>query len=530
MRPLPLPMRGIVTSMAKNAVSTAAPTKVSRDATLPVRGRVAELKLDKKLPKNIDAVVVALFTGEGDSPQLAGGDQLNDIFTNKQQSGILRQLEAVGAKGKANEVTRVPGFEDVAPVVAVGLGSAEELDDEKLRRATGTVARSLSGYENVATTIGELGLSAAVTGFGLGSYSFKGLRRAGDDDAGDGVDKPLTVHFLGGDKDEFVAAQITVEAVVLARDLVNTPSSHLYPESYAVIAANEASRYGLKTEILDENQLATDGFGGILAVGNGSARKPRLLRLTWRHRKASTHVALVGKGVTFDTGGISIKPGANMDNMISDMGGSAAMIATIIAAARLNLKVNITATIPMAENMPSGDAFRPGDVITHYGGLTSEILNTDAEGRLILADAMALASEDNPDYLIDAATLTGAQLVSLGLRTSGVMGTDEFRDNVATTGRSVGEQAWAMPLPEELDEEIKSPVADLRNVTNSRFAGMAAAGRYLQEFVGEGIEWAHVDIAGPAYNTAGAYGYTPKRATGQPVRTFIQVLQDIAER
>lgn len=520
--------------MAKNAVSTAVPARVSKDATLPVRGRVAELKLDKKLPKNVDAIIVAVFAGEEGTLELAGGDQLNSIFNDKQQTRILKQLEAVGAKGKSNEVTRVPGVEEIAPVIAVGLGKAEELDDEKLRRATGTVARSLDGVENVATTIGELGLEAAIIGFGLGSYSFKGLRKAVDTETPQGkdkdADKPLTVNFIGGDKDEFVSAQIIVESVILARDLVNTPSSHLYPESYSVIAANEASRYGLKTEILDENQLEAEGFGGIIAVGNGSSRKPRLLRLTWKNRKASKHVALVGKGITFDTGGISLKPGANMENMISDMGGSAAMIATIIAAARLNLKVNITATIPMAENMPSGEAFRPGDVITHYGGITSEILNTDAEGRLILADAMALASEDNPDYLIDAATLTGAQLVALGIRTSGVMGTEEFRDTVAATGRTVGEQAWAMPIPEELDEEVKSPVADLRNVTNSRFAGMSAAGRYLQEFVAEGIEWAHVDIAGPAFNTAAPYGYTPKRATGQPVRTFIQVLSDIAEK
>ncbi|GAB3589929.1 Cytosol aminopeptidase [Corynebacterium faecale] len=516
--------------MAKNAVSTAAPAKVSKDATIPVRGRVADLKLTKKLPKNTDAVIVAVFAGEGGSLELAGGAALDSIFNTKQQSAILKQLESIGAKGKANEVTRIPGAEDSAPVVAIGLGKAEELDDEKLRRATGTSARALNGFENVATTVGDLGLEAAVTGFALGSYSYKGLRKAKDEENGDdNADKPLAIHFMGGDKDQFVAAQVIAESVVLARDLVNSPSSHLYPESYAVIAANEAAAYGLETEILDEKQLLAQGFGGILAVGNGSSRKPRLLRLTWKHRKASKHVALVGKGVTFDTGGISLKPGANMDNMISDMGGSAAVIATIIAAARLNLKVNVTATVPMAENMPSGDAFRPGDVITHYGGITSEILNTDAEGRLILADAMALASEDNPDYLIDAATLTGAQLVALGGRTSGVMGTEEFRDSVAATGRAVGEQAWAMPLPEELDEEVKSPVADLRNVTNSRFAGMSAAGRYLQEFVGEGIEWAHVDIAGPAFNTAAPYGYTPKRATGQPVRTFVQVLSDIAE-
>lgn len=373
-----------------------------------------------------------------------------------------------------------------------------------------------------------MGLAAAVTGFGLGSYSYAGLRKETEESK----DKTTTVTFIStgkDDKDVFVEAQIIVESVLLARDLVNTPSSHLYPESYSVIASNEASKHGLQTTILDEKQLADQGFSGILAVGNGSSRKPRLLRIDWKPRKAKKSIALVGKGITFDTGGISIKPGASMENMISDMGGSASVLATIIAAARLNLSINVSAFLPMAENMPSGDAFRPGDVITHFGGITSEILNTDAEGRLILADAIAYASEDKPDYLIDAATLTGAQLVALGLRTSGVMGTDEFRDSVAKTGREVGEQAWAMPLPEELDEQVKSPVADLRNVTNSRFAGMSAAGRYLQEFVGADIEWAHVDIAGPAYNTAGEFGYTPKRATGQPVRTFVQVLKDLSE-
>ncbi|ARV66227.1 leucyl aminopeptidase [Corynebacterium glutamicum] len=499
---------------------------MSKDATLPVRGTVAELKLEKKLPKKIDAIIVAIFEGE-DSIELAGGEILDFIFSTEQQADILTQLEAVGAKATANSITRVPGT-DVAPVIAVGLGKADLLDDETLRRASGTAARSLGGFENVATTIGDLGLAAAVTGFGLGSYSYAGLRKETEESK----DKTTTVTFIStgkDDKDVFVEAQIIVESVLLARDLVNTPSSHLYPESYSVIASNEASKHGLQTTILDEKQLADQGFGGILAVGNGSSRKPRLLRIDWKPRKAKKSIALVGKGITFDTGGISIKPGASMENMISDMGGSASVLATIIAAARLNLSINVSAFLPMAENMPFGDAFRPGDVITHFGGITSEILNTDAEGRLILADAIAYASEDKPDYLIDAATLTGAQLVALGLRTSGVMGTDEFRDSVAKTGREVGEQAWAMPLPEELDEQVKSPVADLRNVTNSRFAGMSAAGRYLQEFVGADIEWAHVDIAGPAYNTAGEFGYTPKRATGQPVRTFVQVLKDLSE-
>ena len=275
---------------------------------------------------------------------------------------------------------------------------------------------------------------------------------------------------------------------------------------------------------------AEQGFGGIVAVGQGSTRGPRLIRISYTPEQLddAPTVALVGKGVTFDTGGVSIKPAANMDQMISDMGGSAAVLATIIAAARLKLNVKVTATIPMAENMPGGNSYRPGDVITHYGGTTSEILNTDAEGRLILADAIARASEDNPDYLIETATLTGAQMVALGLRTAGVMGSDAFRDRVAETGRSVGEQAWAMPIPEEMSTAMSSPVADLRNADPSRWGGMLSAGYYLGNFVGEGIEWVHIDIAGPSFNTGGAHGYTPARATGAPVRTLIAVLEGIA--
>lgn len=217
-----------------------------------------------------------------------------------------------------------------------------------------------------------------------------------------------------------------------------------------------------------------------------------------------------------------------MDNMISDMGGSAAVIAAVIAAARLKLAVNVTATVPMAENMPDGKAYRPGDVITQYGGKTVEIINTDAEGRLVLADAIVRACEDKPDYLIEMATLTGAQLIALGARTTGVMGSDDFRDRIAELGRGVGEPAWAMPIPEEMSEEMSSPVADLRNTGTSRFGGMMQAGYFLSEFVAKGPQWAHLDIAGPSYNTAGAFGYVPQRATGAPVRTIVAALQDIA--
>ncbi|MGD7003192.1 leucyl aminopeptidase [Corynebacterium halotolerans] len=500
---------------------------MSEKFLLPSRGRAPELELVKKLPKNTDALLVPVFQGE-DGPELAASGLLGD---DAEIVAVLRQLVAVGATGAHGEIVRVPGTSGAAAdsVIAVGLGDSDELDEESLRRAAGSAARALAGLDTVATTLGAFGLAAAVEGIALGAYSYTGIRSEDTPASKQPVRKVAFVGDPKTDKDIFVAAQIAAESVLLARDLVNTPSSHLYPESYAAIISAEAKPHGVDVEVLDEKALEKQGFGGLLAVGRGSARPPRLVRLTWAPRKARKSVGLVGKGITFDTGGISLKPASKMEDMISDMGGSAAMVATVLAAARLNLPVKVTATLPLAENMPSGSATRPGDVITHYGGRTSEIINTDAEGRVVLADALARASEDKPEYLLEVATLTGAQMVALGAKTSGVMGSDDFRDRVAETGRRVGESAWAMPLLEEQDEELKSPVADIRNSPNSRNGGMLYAALYLSRFVDEGIEWAHVDIAGPSFNNGSVSGYTPKRATGVPVRTFIEVLREIAE-
>ncbi|MCL0245071.1 leucyl aminopeptidase [Corynebacterium sp. CCM 8835] len=496
---------------------------MSATFTLPARGSTPVLSLAKKISDDTDALLVAVFEGEEGLELAATG-----LFDDEVEIAVWQQLAAVGATGAKEEITRVPGLKatGVGTVVAVGLGDPDDLSDDRLRRAAGVAARSLRGFNRVATTIGAFGLRAAVEGVSLGAYDYRGLKT---DEVPERKRTVGEVVFLGGDKKEFVAAQITAEAVILARDLVNTPSSHLYPESYAEIAAKEAGEHGVKVEILDDKRLLKDGYGGIMAVGQGSTRKPRLLRLTWSTRKASKSVALVGKGITFDTGGISIKPSSNMDHMISDMGGSAAVIASVIAAARLNLRVNVTATVPLAENMPGGGAYRPGDVVTHYGGTTSEIINTDAEGRMILADAIARACEDDPDYLIETATLTGAQLVALGARTAGVMGSPEFRDRIAAHGRTVGEEAWAMPIPEDVADGMKSTVADLRNVNPSRNGGMLGAAHYLSTFVTGGVEWAHIDVAGPAFNTDEVWGCTPKRATGVPVRTIVDALTGIAD-
>jgi leucyl aminopeptidase len=370
-------------------------------------------------------------------------------------------------------------------------------------------------------------LHAAVEGIVLGAYAFTAYKSEPGDAPVSKVDF-VAAGDAKANRATVKAATLIGEAVNTTRDLVNTPPNDLYPATFAERAAALGRDAGLEVEVLDEKALRKAGFGGVLGVGGGSIRKPRLVRLTYRGPKAKHRVALVGKGITFDTGGISIKPAANMEQMSSDMGGAAAVVAAVVLAARLRYPHEINPPVPMAENMPSGEAYRPGDVLTMYGGKTVEVLNTDAEGRLILADAIVRACEDDPDYLIETSTLTGAQLVALGTRTPGVMGEEQFRDRVATIARATGEGGWAMPLPEELRSGLDSRLADIANVTGNRWGSMLTAGIFLSEFVADGVPWVHIDVAGPALNTGSAWGYTPKGGTGLPVRTIAAVLADIA--
>ncbi len=295
----------------------------------------------------------------------------------------------------------------------------------------------------------------------------------------------------------------------------------------AAAAAAAVEGLPVTVTIWDELDLVRDGCGGILAVGQGSANPPRLTRLEYAPEGATAHLALVGKGITFDTGGISIKPAANMDQMKSDMAGAAAVIGAVRAIATLGLPVRVTGWVPSAENMPSGTAQRPGDVITIYGGTTVEVLNTDAEGRLVLADALGLAAKEKPDLIIDIATLTGAAVVALGQRTAGVMGNDDAaRAAVCAAAADAGEAVWPMPLPDDLRAALDSGTADIANIGDAK-GGMLSAGVFLREFVPAGQAWVHMDIAGPAFNDKGAYGYTPKGATGCGVRTFVQVAAEL---
>ena len=477
------------------------------------------------------------------APRLAPGAAAVDAAFDGELAALLA---LAGATGRADEVVKLPtrGALTAPLLVAVGLGAPKSdgvPSTEQLRRASGAAARALAGTGHAVMTLswpapntsGAAAAAATAEGTLLGAYTFSRYKKAEGRPPLERVDLVVDA----ADEADAAAADAAVQravavaqAVRTARDLVNTPPNDLFPASFAQRAAELGAAAGLEVEVLDEAALAAGGYGGILAVGGGSSRPPRLVRLRWAGGPAPrASVALVGKGITFDTGGISIKPAANMDQMTSDMAGAAAVVATTVLAATLELPVTVTATVPMAENMPSATAYRPGDVLHMYGGRTVEVLNTDAEGRLILADAIVRAVEDGPDYLVETSTLTGAQLVALGTRTAGVMGSDVFRDRVAALGREVGEDAWAMPLPEHLRGELDSRIADIANVTGNRHGGMLAAGIFLREFVPDGLAWTHLDVAGPAFHTGGPYGYTTKGGTGVPVRTLAAVLADIAE-
>lgn len=493
-----------------------APT-VSVSSSLPGRG-VADAVL-----------VVPVVTGDA-GPAVIGVDTVLDTDAVAAIEAGLRALNATGGEGQVHRlvITELP----VASVLTVGLGDAgDEWQADTIRRAAGAAARSLDKVGTVVTALSVLDLEAAIEGLILGGYRFTDFRSEKTAPKDKGLTKivALAADAKAATKASAARAVDVASAVATARDFVNTPPSHLFPAEFAKRAKALGEAAGLVVEVLDDKALTKAGYGGIIGVGKGSSRLPRLVRLSYQGAKrGGKRVALVGKGITFDTGGISIKPAANMHHMTSDMGGAAAVIATVVLAAKQKLPIDVVATVPMAENMPSSTAQRPGDVLTQYGGITVEVLNTDAEGRLILADAIVRACEDNPDYLIETSTLTGAQTVALGSRTPGVMGSDEFRDRVAALSQSVGENGWAMPLPEELKDDLKSTVADLANVSSSRFAGMLVAGVYLREFVADDVQWAHIDIAAPAYNTGGPWGYTPKGGTGVPTRTMFAALEDIA--
>ncbi|KQV16798.1 MULTISPECIES: leucyl aminopeptidase [unclassified Kitasatospora] len=478
-----------------------------------------------------DALVIGVAKGPKGLLLASGSEAVAEAFDGK-LAELLATLGATGAEGEAVKLPAPAGVK--APLVlAVGLGEAEQGHSlETLRKAAGVAARTLAGTKKAALALpagSAEEIEAVALGALLGSYSYSAYRN-GDGKAPVGELTVLTERK--GSKDAKAAVERAAaigEEINRARDLVNTAPNDLNPKSFAAIALAAGKEHSLKVEVLDEKALAKGGFGGLLGVGTGSANPPRLVKVAYTHPKAKATVALVGKGITYDSGGISLKPAGHNETMKCDMAGAAAVFATVVAAKRLGLQVNITAWLALAENMPSGTATRPGDVLRMYGGKTVEVLNTDAEGRLVLADAIVRAGEEQPDVIVDVATLTGAMVLALGNRTFGVMAnSDELRDRLHATAEAAGEQSWPMPLPAELRKGMtETTIADLANM-GERMGGGLVAGLFLKEFVAEGIDWAHLDIAGPAFHEGGPFGYTPRGGTGSAIRTLIRFAEDTA--
>jgi len=479
-------------------------------------------------------VIDFLTTGpieEGTGAALLVGVGADNAFDSgaawviEQAPWIAARLEAKEFTGSRGEIAVFASGEAVpySEIAFVGLGESPTAED--VRSAAGSAARSLSRATTVATTLHGAcadGGGAVAMGFALGAYSF---------DKHKSEPKPSlieSVSFVDGTDDDLAAATaalITTEGILLARDLVNESAMYKSPVTMAAIATEMASEAGLGIRVLDEAEIESERLGGLHGVSLGATNPPRLVELRYEPDGAEAFLAVVGKGIVFDSGGLSLKPAASMEEMKTDMSGAAAVFGAMKAIAGLGLPIKVVGITPLTENMPGGGAVRPGDVLHTRNGKTIEVLNTDAEGRLVLADGLALAAEQSPDLVVDLATLTGACMVALGYKIAGLFGTDEGVAMVSTAADSAGERVWHLPLPDDYRKQIDSDVADMKN-TGERYAGAITAGLLLKEFAGDG-PWAHLDIAGPA-RASDTDGYILKGGTGFGVRTIVELARQMS--
>jgi leucyl aminopeptidase len=494
----------------------------------------AQLRLTDRAPAETDAdvLVVAIGATTDEAERAAPAAVVDSTSLSHDLATTVADLAGrVGARGAVDETTRLPAPAGVAAssVLTVGIGRRDATQLETVRRAAGTAARALAGTGSAVFALPAASAEqaqAVLEGGLIGAYAFRAFRSGGT--------APLAEVVLAGVDAEALAgvgarAGTVAAAVHRARDWVNTPPGDLPPAELAAQMETAARAAGLDVRVLDEMTMDAQGYGGILGVGRGSANPPRLVRIAYRPPQARAHLAVVGKGITFDSGGLSLKPPEAMTTMKSDMSGAAAAASAVLAAAELALPVALTVYAPLAENMPSGFATRPSDVLRMYGGTTVEVLNTDAEGRLVMGDALARAAEDSPDLIVDIATLTGACVVALGHRVAGLMSDDDAtRALVAQAAATAGEAVWPLPIPEEMRAKLDSQVADLANI-GDRFGGTLQAAAFLREFVPDSLRWAHLDIAGTAFNDEKPHGYTGKGGTGFGVRTLLALAEALAE-
>ena len=484
--------------------------------------------LSSSQPAKVDADVLAVpvFSGRVLGP---GGKAVNDA-----SGGSLEAFMAeAGFEGKPEETLAVPAGKLAArAVLLVGLGDKKTVSADRIRRAAAAVVRRSPKAKTVATTLLDTvptggdrfaAAQALAEGAALGAYKFLRYKEKSEAPA---LEKVLVL----GKKDPSVQGGLdrgvaVAAAVGWARDLVNEPAGAMTPIQLAEEARRAAEEGGLSIEVLDEVEIANQGLGGLLGVSLGSEQPPRLVKLTYEPPggKARGTVALVGKGITFDSGGLSLKPAEGMETMKTDMSGAAAVIGAMSVLRAAGVPTRVIGFVPTTENMPGGRAIKPGDVLKIRNGKTVEVLNTDAEGRLILADGLSLAAEEKPDAVIDLATLTGACMVALGIKVAGLMGNDDgWIDQVRQGAERAGESVWHLPLPQEYRKDLDSEIADLKNISGGRYGGALTAGLFLSEFTGD-IPWVHLDIAGPA-RAPGDDGYIAKGGTGFGVRTLVEVL------
>lgn len=439
-------------------------------------------------------------------------------------------LEKLGVKTTPDSLVKIPAPNGAFFAI---VGGFKPKDIDALRYVGGTLGRMLAEFKTVVSALPvstEVEALALLEGFAVGNYNYEAYKS-------DKKKTPTQTLILCTPAKVRPATLTRVEimraAVHDTRDLVSMPANDLYPQSFAALAAKLAKGSAVTITVLDEKKLTAGGFGGMIGVGKGSVRPPRLVKIEYKPVGAKKKIAFVGKGITYDTGGLSLKPANSMLGMKYDMTGAATVLNAVLAIARLKLKVQATAYLCLAENMPSGSATRPGDVIKLRNGKTVEVTNTDAEGRLVLGDGIALASESYPDLIVDVATLTGAQRVALGTRYAGLMGDDASVAALLQATKAAGEFAWPMPFPEELRALLNSDIADLMNArVGNPSGGMLVGGLFLKEFVGkksktstDQIPWVHLDLAGPADNDGAGYGFIPKGATGSFVRSLVALAE-----
>jgi leucyl aminopeptidase len=491
---------------------------------LLVVGPVPTVRAAKSAPSNASVLV-----------ECVASDRLTKV------PGLRKSvLERAGFRGAPGTTVSFDDGETVR--VLVGVGPAGSVGPSQLRRAAAAAVAAAGRHRRVAVDYPTdlaaaagvdlaAGVRAMAEGAVLGGYRYAGYKTSDPSPSVSAVTIVVDDADLRAARPAVADGVAVGETVCFARDLVNAPGGSLTPSVFADVAAERARAAGLDVQVLGPEEIAEERLGGLLAVNQGSVEEPRFLRLTWEppvedgSGEEVPTVVLVGKGITFDSGGLSLKPAEGMIGMKGDMGGAAAVIAAMCALPALGVPVRVIGLTPMTDNMTGGAAQRPGDVFTARNGTTVEVLNTDAEGRLILADALAWASDEEPDAIVDLATLTGACMVALGDRIAGLMSNDDdFRAEVADAAERAGERVWPLPLPADYRPRLDSPVADIKNIGGGRFGGTLTAGLFLQDFVGEGIPWAHIDIAGPSWLEEPEFE-NGKGATGFGVRTLVALLE-----